>query len=67
MELRPYFQRKYTLIAEFGSRIKQVELQHNLRVDINALTQEAPSMTMAVDKGTRGLPLRGLKYGYSLE
>ena len=58
MELRPYFQRKYTLIAEFGSPIKQVELKHNLRVDINAMTPEAPFM--AIDKGTRGLLLRGL-------
>lgn len=46
----PDFQQNDTLIAVFGSSTKQVAKQKNLRIDINAPTPEAPSMTMAIDR-----------------
>lgn len=45
----PDFKQNKTRIAVFGNTTKTSAEEHNLRVDINAPTPEAPSMTTALD------------------
>jgi uroporphyrinogen-III synthase len=46
----PDFKQNDTRIAVFGNNTMQAALDRNLRIDIKAPTEDAPSMTMALEK-----------------